>query len=132
MGILDHIGEGHDGPLSPGVQHLVEVLWPDTETRRQVSEALATYGVETYERERERVQIAVLKLSDGEAAKALSMVNSAKRDYRDVLMWAEYPREGHSTWRPRPNLTQAEKERIKQIRRSDRQEYEEWLKKFET
>ena len=47
------------------------------------------YGVE--ERERERVQLAILKLSAGTGEKLREFLAVAKRDYRDVLVWAEYP-----------------------------------------
>src|SRR5438132_6010630 len=55
----------------------------------RVLEFLDGYGVETYERERERVQLAILKLSDGNEEKLREFVAVAKRDYRDVLFWAE-------------------------------------------
>ena len=61
--------------------------WP------QVLELLDSYGVEAYERERERVQLAILKLSAGSEEKVCEFVAVAKRDYRDVLFWAEYPEE---------------------------------------
>lgn len=51
---------------------------------------LDAYGTETYERERERVQIDILKLSEGSVDKLLHFVTAAKLDYRDVLYWAEY------------------------------------------
>jgi hypothetical protein len=54
---------------------------------------LDTYGVESYERERERVQLAILKLSAGSEGKLREYLAVAKRDYRDVLFWAEYPEE---------------------------------------
>jgi len=54
---------------------------------------LDSYGVEPYERERERVQVAILKLSAGSEEKVCEYVAVAKRDYRDVLFWAEYPEE---------------------------------------
>lgn len=54
---------------------------------------LDTYGVEAYERERERVQLAVIVLSDGNESKLRELIAIAKRDYRDVLFWAEYPEE---------------------------------------
>ncbi len=54
---------------------------------------LNLYGEELYERERERVQIAILKLSDGDLDQLLVNVEVAKRDYRDVLAYAEYPEE---------------------------------------
>jgi hypothetical protein len=61
-----------------------------TEDATSVMSVLDAYGTETYERERERVQIAILKLSRGDADKLLHNVQAAKQDYRDVLYWAEY------------------------------------------
>jgi len=58
-----------------------------------VLELLDSYGVEPYERERERVQVTILKLSAGSEEKVREYVAVAKRDYRDVLFWAEYPEE---------------------------------------
>ena len=58
-----------------------------------VLELLDSYGVESYERERERVQLAILKLSEGNEEKLREFIAVAKRDYRDVLFWAEYPEE---------------------------------------
>ena len=57
----------------------------------RVLELLDSYGVEPYERERERVQLDIVKLSAGSEAKVREYVAVAKRDYRDVLFWAEYP-----------------------------------------
>ena len=59
----------------------------------RVLELLDSYGVEWYERERERVQLAILKLSEGSEEKLHEFVAVAKRDHRDVLLWAEYPEE---------------------------------------
>ena len=58
-----------------------------------VLELLDSYGVEPCERERERVQVAILKLSAGSEEKVREYLALAKRDYRDVLFWAEYPEE---------------------------------------
>ena len=62
-------------------------------SRARVLELLDIYGVESYERERERVQLAILKLSGGSEEKLREFVAVAKRDYRDVLFWAENPDE---------------------------------------
>jgi hypothetical protein len=59
----------------------------------RVLEWLDSYGVEPYARERERVQVAILKLSAGSEEEVREYVAVAKRDYRDVLFWAEYPEE---------------------------------------
>ena len=71
---------------------VVRKTFPESAHAR-VLELLDTYGVESYERERERVQLAILKLSDGNEEKLREFVAVAKRDYRDVLFWAEYPEE---------------------------------------
>src|ERR1700694_912326 len=63
------------------------------ESQTRVLELLDTYGLAAHERERERVQIAMLKLSEGSEEKLREYVDVVKRDYRDVLFWAEYPEE---------------------------------------
>jgi hypothetical protein len=71
---------------------VVQKMFPESAHERLL-ELLATYGVESYERERERVQLAILKLSEGNVEKLREFVAVAKRDYRDVLFWAENPEE---------------------------------------
>src|SRR5436305_14816332 len=70
----------------------VEATFPESAYAR-VLKLLDSYGVESHERERERVQLAILKLSEGNEEKLRQNVDVAKRDYRDVLFWAEYPEE---------------------------------------
>jgi hypothetical protein len=59
----------------------------------QFLKLLDQYGVEAYEPERERVQIAILALSEGDEAKLTHFIDAAKGDYRDVLAWAEHAEE---------------------------------------
>ena len=70
----------------------IEATFPES-SRAGVLELLDSYGVEPYEQERERVQLAILKLSGGSEEKLREFVAVAKRDYRDVLFWAEHPDE---------------------------------------
>ncbi len=79
-----------DSPILPLKELLNEVisLFPK-EDPATVLELLDYYGKEPYERERHRVQKAILKISGGDADKLLEFIIAAKRDYRDVLMWAE-------------------------------------------
>ena len=70
----------------------VQAHFPE-DRRQRVLALLETYGVESYERERERVQLAILTLSAGNEEKLREYVAVAKVDYRDVLAWAEYPEE---------------------------------------
>ncbi len=52
---------------------------------------LDRYGAEAWERERDRVQLAALKLAAGSVAELERQVAAAKRDYRDAIAQAEYP-----------------------------------------
>ena len=65
-------------------------LFP-SRSAKTVLELLDLYGTEGHESERERVQMAILALSQGNEDKLLQFVEAAKQDYRDVLYWAEYP-----------------------------------------
>ena len=69
-----------------------------------VIELLDIYGIESYERERERVQLAILKLSDGNEEKLREFVTVAKHDYRDVLFWADNPEEARLSPEKRERL----------------------------
>ena len=71
---------------------VVEKTFPEASHSR-VLELLDSYGVESYERERQRVQLAILKLSEGSEEKLRELVAVAKQDYRDVLFWADNPEE---------------------------------------
>jgi len=54
---------------------------------------LDEYGVESYQRERDRVHLAVVNLSQGDPVKLRYFVDVAKQDYRDVLFWSDCPDE---------------------------------------
>src|SRR5256885_5044775 len=79
-------------PTRDEVVAVVQKTFPESAHAR-VLELLDSYGIESYERERERVQLAILKLSNGNEEKLREFVAVAKRDYRDVLFWAENPEE---------------------------------------
>lgn len=55
----------------------------------ELAAILGLYGTEPYERERERVQLAIIALSGGDRDKLRQLVRDAKRDYRDVLAWQQ-------------------------------------------
>jgi hypothetical protein len=107
----------------------LESLWADPEERARVRALLETYGLESYEREQDRVRLAILKLSEGQSARVPELVAYAKRDYRDVLMWAEYPVEGQTLWSWRKDLSDEQRRRLEEIRQQDRRQYEAWRKK---
>ena len=99
---------------------LIERLFA-IEEREKAAELLDSYGSAAHEREPIRVRVAALKLSDGILDKLESAIDHAKRDYRDVLAWAEYPTElTQPTWRM-PD------DEVARIRGADRSQYLAWL-----
>src|SRR5256885_8078613 len=56
-----------------------------SEARTAVVKALNFYGAKPSEPERERVQLAILELSHGDADELRRLVEEAKRDHRSVL-----------------------------------------------
>lgn len=72
-------------------------------------------------REGERVAVACLKLAGSDLAELRTCVAVALADYRDVLAWAESPRQ----MRAGPGAPQSDRARAS---REDAQEYAEWLR----
>lgn len=71
------------------VEDLARELFLDTQLE-EVMLMLDQYGQNPGERERERMQLAILKLSTGSMEKLCHYLKMAQTDYRDVLMGAEY------------------------------------------
>jgi hypothetical protein len=80
-------------PTRDSVVSAIKQSFPH-ENPATVLAVLDRYGVEPYERERERVQLAVLKLSEGNIERLRHYIEAAETDYRDVLYWAEYSTQG--------------------------------------
>lgn len=55
----------------------------------EVLTMLDEYGIENVEPEVNRVQLAILQLSEGNKDKLLYLVKTAKVDYRDILAWQQ-------------------------------------------
>ena len=83
---------------------------------------LDRYGTARHEREAVRIRAAAaLKLCKGKHGRPQRVIGHAKRDYRDVLAWAEYPEElVQPTWR-------LPEEQVARIRGADRAQYVAWL-----
>ena len=82
---------------------------------------LSAYGTEDWQREVDRVRLAILKLSKGSLTDLRYWTEQAKCDYRDVLGPAEYPEYGRRRW--------STDEEHNEIVRSDWKQYERWLKR---
>lgn len=85
---------------------------------------LRVYGSKPNERERDRVHLAVLKLSKGRKDRLPGLVRLAAVDYRDVLAPAEFPEE--SSLGPR-KMSELSPEEAEAVRRRDREQYLGWL-----
>lgn len=70
------------------VEAAVRATFPHSDAATVLS-VVDLYGIEPHERERERVQLAIVALSQGSEEKLLEFVQTAKIDYRDILSWAE-------------------------------------------
>ena len=91
----------------------------------EVLEILSDYGKESHEKEVDRVQLGMIKLSDGNIEYLKQYLISAKQDYRNILAYAEYPEQmRNDTWR-----SGSDKKEKKRIIERDREQYEQWLKK---
>ena len=69
-----------------------------------------------------RVQLAVLKLVNGRMGELPRYLEMARVDYRDVLMWAEYPADAKVGWGEAPEAHQ-------DAYRADREQYQTWLRR---
>lgn len=99
--------------------------WPDEDLRKIMS-ILDEYGAVSSERCRTRVQLAILKMSEGQRDQLPELVRMAKGDYRDVLAYAEYPEQMRLGFVGMSKLSSDELEAIK---RRDRKQYRKWLRK---
>jgi hypothetical protein len=98
----------------------LRALFPEEEQRAEVLATLETYGVEKHEQEPDRVRLAVLKLSGEDLQQIQRYTEFAKQDFRDILTWAEYPRQGKKRSMP-------DGPRKRKLVEADRSEYEDWL-----
>ena len=89
----------------------------------EVLAMLGEYGEETWQREPDRVRLAVLKLAAGDLQRLRYEIEGAKRDYRDVLGSAEYPGYTKRMFRI-GELAQDEQQRIID---ADWRQYRDWL-----
>ena len=75
-------------------------MFPDHSIRTIVRDELSTYGQQDHEREGDRVRLAILKVAGTSLDHIQLWLATAKKDYRDVLASAEYPKQLVTpTWR---------------------------------
>ena len=104
------------------VERVVRRDFPPEQVESVLS-LLNEYGVEDWQREADRVRLAVLKLASRDLQQVKYWIGQAKMDYRDVLGPAEYPLYGKK-WGRMDRLTEEEQ---KKIIDADWAQYEKWL-----
>ena len=113
-------------PTRQQVVRIAELLFPGSV--ESVVHMLDQYGLEQYETEQERVQLAVLKLTNGDVSQVESTVAMAKDDTKDVLISAECP---HTLALVRARglraLASVDFDVIVEAAESDLTQYLEWL-----
>ena len=92
------------------------------DTEADVLAILEQYGTLDWQREQERVHLAILKLADGDLSALRQHTDTACSDYRDVIAPAEYPAYCKHGW----TKQFARGERAKTYE-SDWKQYQEWL-----
>ncbi len=91
-----------------------------------VLEILHEYGSEKWHRDGWRVKAAVLKIANGKLHELRIAMDTAKRDYRDVLLAAEYPEYGRQTLYSARAFGRAEPD---QVIDRDWDQYKAWLER---
>ena len=95
------------------------------DSHEEARRILSRYGVESYQREVDRVRLATLKLASGDIDQLRHEVENACCDYRDTILAAEYPTCGRKMLK----IDSLSKEELEKITGSDRDQYEKWLQK---
>lgn len=105
------------------VRAVARLCGPDEAVR--VLAALRACSATAPSAERDRVQLAVLKLWDEDSAHDLdTWARAAETDYRDVLYWAESPGEAGAGDRARLSSAQ-----LQALRAADRDQLAAWLER---
>lgn len=92
--------------LSPHTRALIERTFdaPDRKTATDILSRECGNNLpfcETYDEfDMERIRFAAIKISDGKLARLQEAIELAKRDWRDVLVWADFGQsaDAHKIW----------------------------------
>lgn len=101
----------------------IKNYWPD-EDPLAILDILNAYGTGEMERGKTRVHLAILKCSDGHLDRLSDLVATAKRDWRDIVAFAEYPEQMKLGFVAMRELTPAQR---KALKKRDAKQYAEWL-----
>jgi hypothetical protein len=84
------------------------------------------YGSEEWQPEKDRVQLAILKLSHGDVERIRELVDTARSDFRDVIAPAEYPGFSEVGF---VGVEKMSRDEVARLKADDWRQYQEWLSK---
>jgi hypothetical protein len=100
---------------------ILEKMFPDNDERETVLEILQQYGHAEFQKEPDRVGMAILKLSGRSPERVRYYTLMACRDYRDVISAAEYPNQIGKY-----KLREEDPDLYERIVLEDKDQYQEW------
>jgi hypothetical protein len=115
--------------LEAEVERKLAATFAEEQERAEARKLLLEYGTQSWQRESERVRLAMIKVSHGSLDELRRAGKAAGTDYRDVLMWAEYPEEARTIPCLETNLDEKARDSLARMHARDRKQYEEWRKK---
>lgn len=107
---------------SEDVERIIRRDFPPSQFDAVIA-VLKDYGLQ---RERSRVELAALKLENGDLAALRKHINTAIQDFRDVVAPAEYPEYSRKV---AGRVRKPPVEEEQGIIDSDRKQYEDWLRR---
>ncbi len=93
----------------------------------RVLSVLETYGVKPWHLEKERTQLACLKLAHGDLRDLERHISVAGSDFRDAVGAAESPNLFRIGFVGMSKLMQSDPGAFEELQREDWQQYQEWL-----
>ena len=97
-------------------------LFPDAAMRHQATGILGRYGREDFHLEVDRIHLGILRLSGNDLTRIEGWTAVACRDFRDLLVEAEYR---HSFGKDR--LQEEDPAKYAKLERKEQDEYRQWL-----
>jgi hypothetical protein len=119
------VHQPHPAVTESDVERIVRRDFPKDQFD-SVMAVLNEYAESKLSKECPRVQIAALKLAQGNLESLRRQISTAKRDYRDVLAAAEYPEYMRAGMFQVRRLSHKEQQRIVN---SDWDQYQRWMQK---
>ena len=102
------------------IRQVLDRLYDDPGDRVRATSLIGQYqGIET-----DRVRLGILKASRGDLGQIERLLQLAKRDWRDLLVEAEYPLSFRKS-----SLQESDPQRYDKLLEREQREYDEWLTK---